>query len=99
MKKKQKNYNFSKNKTNIKAIIEKRYNLLSLIIILLLLFLFIDLFYIQIVKQEYYEAKVLESKITTYEGSTAPRGRIYDVKGRLLVDNEPVKIIDRKSVV
>ena len=97
MKKKQRNYNFSKNKTNIKAIIEKRYNLLSLIIILLLLFLFIDLFYIQIVKQEYYEAKVLESKITTYEGSTAPRGRIYDGKGRLLVDNEPVKIIYYKK--
>lgn len=97
MKKKQKNYNFSKNKTNIKAIIEKRYNLLSLVIILLLLFLFVDLFYIQIVKQEYYEAKVLESKITTYEGSTAPRGRIYDAKGRLLVDNEPVKIIYYKK--
>ena len=97
MKKKQKKYSSSRIAKDIKIIIEKRYNLLSVVIILLLIFLFVDLFYIQIVKQEYYEAKVLESKITTYEGSTAPRGRIYDSKGRLLVDNEPVKIIYYKK--
>ncbi len=97
MKKKQKRYNPSKTFKTTKAIIEKRYNILSILIILLLLFLFIRLYYIQIVKQEYYTQKVMDSKVTTYEGSTAARGRIYDRFGRLLVDNEPVKTIYYKK--
>lgn len=90
-------YNHYKKYKDIKEIIEKRYNILTLIVITLLLFLFVDLFYIQIIEQEKYQQKVEETKITTYEGSTAPRGRIYDRKGLLLVDNEPVKVIYYKK--
>lgn len=97
MKKKQKTYKRHNISKNNKAIIEKRYNILSILIILFLFFLFIQLFYIQIVKQEYYTQKVMDSKVTTYEGSTAARGRIYDRFGRLLVDNEPVKTIYYKK--
>lgn len=96
MKKKLK-YKRSKKYKDIKEIIEKRYNILTIIVIALLLFLFGYLFFIQIVKQEFYTQKVMESKITTYEGSTAPRGRIYDRNGNLLVDNEPVKVIYYKK--
>lgn len=96
MKKKPK-YNRYKKYKDIKEIIEKRYNILTIIVTLLLLFLFGYLFYIQIIKQEIYTLKVSETKITTYEGSTAPRGRIYDRNGLLLVDNEPTKIIYYKK--
>lgn len=96
MKKKLK-YKRLKKYKDIKEIIEKRYNILTIIVIALLLFLFGYLFFIQIVRQEYYIQKVEMSKITTYEGSTAPRGRIYDRNGNLLVDNEPVKIIYYKK--
>ncbi len=90
-------YNHYKKYKDIKEIIEKRYNILTVVVILILLFLFVDLFYIQILKQDEYILKVSESKITTYEGSTAPRGRIYDRNGKLLVDNEPVKVIYYKK--
>jgi len=96
MKKKLK-YKRLKKYKDIKEIIEKRYNILTIIVIALLLFLFGYLFFIQIVRQEYYIQKVEMSKITTYEGSTAPRGRIYDRNGNLLVDNEPIKIIYYKK--
>lgn len=91
-----KKYKYKRYK-DIKEIIEKRYNILTIIVITLLLFLFGYLFFIQIVKQDYYIEKVSASKITTYEGNTAPRGRIYDRNGNLLVDNEPVKIIYYKK--
>jgi cell division protein FtsI/penicillin-binding protein 2 len=86
-----------KKQNKLEETIEKRYNILTMIIILLLLFLFGYLFYIQIVQKEKYTILLEENMINTYEGSTAPRGRIYDRNGKLLVDNEPVKVIYYKK--
>ena len=56
--------------------IKIRINVLTILIIILLLFLLGYLFYIQIIDQEKYEILLDKSMVTTYLGSTAPRGRI-----------------------
>jgi len=91
-------YNISsfKNK-DIKEIIEKRYNILIIIIIIIMIIIGVNLFIIQVLKNDYYlnmVAKLSTNKITS---TSTPRGRIYDRNGKLLVDNEPVKVIYYKK--
>lgn len=74
-----------------------RIHVLTILIITVMLFLLGYLFYIQIINQEKYKTLLDESMITTYYGSTAPRGRIYDRNGNILVDNEPIKVIYYKK--
>lgn len=85
--------NFSKPYVDINKVIDKRYNIVLIIIITLIIILFLNLFSIQIVKNEYYneQLKTLTGKVI--EGTTAARGRIYDRNHKLIVDNKPVKII------
>lgn len=87
--------NYKKNK--IKETIEKRYNILIIVIIFVMTIILASLFNIQILNKNYYLNKVMEqSKLIIYSNS-APRGRIYDRKGRIIVDNEAVKIIYYKK--
>lgn len=82
----------------IKDIIEKRYNILSVIMIIMFLILTVKLYTLQIINKEYYfnKALVLSEKIV--EGTSAPRGRIYDRNYNLLVDNKAVKTIYYKKL-
>jgi len=70
----------------------------SIYIILILIFLFFicvgtRIGYLSIVKGNYYKEK-LKTKTEIYlEGSSAPRGRILDTNGKVLVDNIGVKTI------
>ena len=93
------NYNTNNYKENkdIKAEIEKRYNILTFIIILLLALLVIGLYFVQVVGHEKYqkELKKLTKKIVY--GPSAPRGRIYDRNGKIIVDNTPSKVIYYKK--
>ena len=77
--------------------IENRYKFLIVLIIILLGIIIGYLFYIQIVKNEYFKEKVEKSTIKIVEGDSAPRGRIYDRYGRLIVDNIAVKTITYKK--
>lgn len=77
--------------------IEKRYKILLIIIIILLGILIGYLFYVQIMKNEYFKEKVTEATVRIVEGDSAPRGRIYDRHGRLIVDNIAVKVITYKK--
>lgn len=100
VKKNKKPYNkIKKRRKNIRLIIENRYNILLIIIICLMSVLSINLFYVQIVKGEYYKKELEELSQDIVYGSSAPRGRIYDRKGRIIVDNKAVKVIyyKRKS--
>ena len=90
-------YNYYKKYKDIKEIIEKRYNILIGIITLVVVVLFINLFYVQVVKKDFYEVKLEELTQNTVEGSTAPRGRIYDRNHKLIVDNEPLRVIYYKK--
>ena len=99
--KRQKKQSFSytsyiKNK-DIKVEIEKRYNILTFIIIVFLLILTVALFSIQIIEKDKYtkELKTLTKKVVY--GQSAPRGRIYDRNGKLIVDNAPSKVVYYKK--
>ncbi len=91
------NYNHYNKYRDIKETIEKRYNILIIIIIIIILVMLLNLFYIQIIKNEYYVDQVAKLSENTVQGSTAPRGRIYDRNHKLIVDNEPIKIIYYKK--
>lgn len=86
-------FNYYKKYQDIKEIIEKRYNILIIVVTVLIIILFIRLFYIQIIKKEHYTEKLIQMTKKDIEGTTAPRGRIYDRNYKLIVDNEPVKVI------
>lgn len=90
-------YNYYKKYKDIKEIIEKRYNILIGIITFVMIVLFVDLFYIQIIKNNHYKSKLEVLNKNIVEGTTAPRGRIYDRNKKLIVDNVPNKEIYYKK--
>lgn len=90
-------YNYYKKYKDIKETIEKRYNILIGFIILIMCILVVNLFYIQVIKTNYYQKQVDILTQDIVEGSTAPRGRIYDRNHRIIVDNVPSKIIYYKK--
>ena len=89
-------YKYKKEK-EIDEVIEKRYNILVIVIAAIITILFVYLFYIQIFRQKYYIEKVESLNGNIIEGSTAPRGRIYDRNNKLIVDNKPIKVIYYKK--
>ena len=56
-----------------------------------------SLYYVQIISNAYYKNQLSELTQIIVEGSSAPRGRIYDRKGRIIVDNKAVKTIYYKK--
>lgn len=77
----------------IKKEIEKRYNIVMFIIVIFFSILIFSLFFLQIVRNDYYKKKVSQLTQKVVSGSSAPRGRIYDRNGKLIVDNTPTKVI------
>ena len=59
--------------------------------------LLLRLFYVQVINNKYYKEILKEKTDVLIYGSTAPRGRIYDRNGKLIVDNEPNKVIFYKK--
>lgn len=70
-----------------------RLNFFMTITIIVFVFFACTLVYIQIYKNDYYKEKLNTLNNYVVYGSSAPRGRIYDRNGVLLVDNKPVKTI------
>lgn len=87
----------SKNLEEKQNQIEKRYKVLIVLIFILLSVLIGYLFYVQIIKNEFFKEKVELATIKVVEGDSAPRGRIYDRNGKLIVDNIAVKTIIYKK--
>src|SRR5574344_366513 len=71
----------------------KRLFILKLFVAISMAIMLSKLFYIQIVKNEYYKKKLVSLTEKIVYGDTAPRGRIYDRNGVVVVDNKPVKVI------
>lgn len=99
-----------KNKTKVKTInkiakpakylqdiIEKRYLFISIVLVLFFIVIGVKLFTLQILSQEEYSTKLVSATEKTIEGSSAPRGRIYDRNYNLLVDNKAIKTIYYKK--
>ena len=82
---------------DIDNIISKRYLFISIIIFILFLVIGIRLFNLQIIKYNDYQDKLSIATEKTVEGSSAPRGRIYDRNYNLLVDNQAIKTIYYKK--
>lgn len=78
-------------------IIERRYNILIAITIIAMFILVIGLFNVQILKHNYYKDKLQELTNNIVYGESAPRGRIYDRNGKIIVDNKTVKVIYYKK--
>lgn len=85
------------NNKYLPEIMEKRFNII--IILLSIVFCIIGgrLFYLQVLKSDSYSEKLLSLSEKTIESSSAPRGRIYDRNYNLLVDNEGIKTIYYKK--
>ena len=86
-----------KNNRYLPDIIEKRYIFITIIIILFFMAITARLFQIQVLETEKYQQKLVESTEKIIEGSSTPRGRIYDRNHKLLVDNKAVKTIYYKK--
>jgi penicillin-binding protein A len=81
----------------IKDMLEKRYNILTLIIIFLFSFLILKLYILQLANRELYKSQIAKVNEKVIEGSSSPRGRIYDRNYNLLVDNVAIKTIIYKK--
>lgn len=91
------NYSAYQNNKDIKEVIEKRYNILIFVVIAAIGILLTGLFVQQIVQKTYYEEKLETLTQKTVDGPAAPRGRMYDRNGKLIVDNTPSKVIYYKK--
>lgn len=87
----------SKNKRNLKKTIIKRYKFLITLVLISMLILIGNLLYIQIFKYDYYNDKLKYLSTNIVYSESLPRGKIYDTKGKVIVDNKEVsEIIYRK---
>ena len=88
-----KKLNKSTKDKNLTKQIKKRLIILKIIIIILVSVLFVFLFIHQIIRNKFYKDKLDTLVGNIIEGSTSPRGYIYDRNHKLLVDNAPIKVI------
>ncbi len=92
-------YNYYKRKkVDTIPTIHRRYKILIFIVIACFTVLTMKLYQVQILDNKKHLETVIELSNNIIEGPTAPRGRIYDRNGVLLVDNVPVKTIAYKKV-
>lgn len=78
--------------------LNKKLNILEIVIILLFLLLAYFLFKTIYLKEDFYKEKLNSLTNVIVYGESAPRGRIYDRNYNLLVDNIAVPIIYYKNV-
>lgn len=82
---------------NLEDIIEKRYLFISITLVIFFIIIGVRLFKLQILEYDYYSDKLSYATEKTVEGTSAPRGRIYDRNYNLLVDNKAIKTIYYKK--
>lgn len=92
----------SKTRFTKKAVIDektldKRIFIFLVVILLLFTAIFFKLFQVMILENKTYKNKLKELSYTKVEGSSAPRGRIYDRNYNIIVDNKAVKTIYYKK--
>lgn len=85
------------NNKNLDDIINKRFIFIGLLLIAFFIVIFLRLFKLQVLEHHNYQDKLAIATEKTIEGSSAPRGRIYDRNYKLLVDNQAKKTIYYKK--
>ncbi len=73
--------------------IMKKSRIVILLIILFFLIISIRLFFLGVIKHEDYQKKLAEKTNVTVLGLSAPRGRILDTNGKIIVDNIGINTI------
>lgn len=87
-----------KRKQNLKTKrLDQRTRIILIITLILFLCIFIRIIYLNVYMSDYYKMKLNNEKITYINGESAPRGRILDRNGKVLVDNKAVKTIFYKK--
>ena len=81
----------------LEDIIEKRYLFISIFLVIFFIIIGAKLFSLQILSYDEYSEKLASATEKTIEGSSSPRGRIYDRNYNLLVDNKAIKTIYYKK--
>ena len=75
----------------------RKINFLTSLIYLAFLIIGVRLFYLQVIKHDYYEEKLKEINEKIIYGDSSPRGKIYDRNGKVIVDNKLVPTIYFKN--
>ena len=78
-------------------IIEKRYILVIVVIVVCFCIIGGRLFQLQVLETEEYSEQLVAATVKYVDGESSPRGRIYDRNYNLLVDNQAVKTIYYKK--
>ena len=91
------NLNRPERKVNYNQIISRRYVVFLVVLLLLFGVLGVKLYMVMVVDAKDYEESLEELSYTTVEGTSAPRGRIYDRNYNIIVDNKAVKSITYKK--
>lgn len=89
-------------KPNKKVVIDEKVldtRILIMLIVVIILFtaIFFKLFQVMIIKNETYKISLKKLSYTIVEGTSAPRGRIYDRNYNIIVDNKAIKTIYYKK--
>lgn len=88
----------NKKKTPIvNEILQRRLIIILVTIIILFIVVFIKLYQVMILNKDKYVKDLKKLSYDTVEGSSAPRGRIFDRNGNVIVDNIAVKTIFYKK--
>ncbi|MBQ8892765.1 MAG: penicillin-binding protein 2 [Bacilli bacterium] len=75
----------------------KKIKFLEILLYICFLIIGVRLFYLQIIKHDYYEELLKNLNEKEVYGDTMPRGKIYDRNGHVIVDNKLVKTIYFKN--
>lgn len=75
----------------------KKIKFLNIVMIIGFLIIFFRLFYLQVIKHDYYIEKLNKMTEKIVYQNNMPRGKIYDTNGNLLVDNKLIKTIYFKN--
>ena len=86
-----------KRRHNFEDIFRKKINFMFYFIIFLFSFLILAFFNIMVISNEKYKEKLDELSYNEVLGSSAPRGRILDRNGKVIVDNQMINVIVYKD--
>lgn len=92
-----KRINKRRRKFNYDQIINRRFMILLVVVIALFLIVGIKLYLVMIANNDKYGKELSRLTVTKVEGSSTPRGRIYDRNYRVIVDNKAVNTITYKK--
>ena len=91
------NLNKKEKKVNYNQIISRRFIVFLVVVLLLFGIVGVKLYTVMVVDHDKYTEELADLSYTTVEGTSTPRGRIYDRNYNIIVDNKAVKSITYKK--